>query len=57
MGDIPETWFYEEEVKKIQKNFQEDLKKLDMELEERNKKLPRKYIYQMPRNIPNSVGI
>ena len=57
MGEIPETWFYEEEVKKIQKNFQEDLKKLDMELEERNKKLPRKYIYQMPRNIPNSVGI
>jgi len=57
LGDIPETWFYEEEVKKIQKKFQEDLKKLDMELEERNNKLPRKYIYQMPRNIPNSVGI
>jgi len=57
LGEIPETWFFEEDVKKIQKKFQEDLKHFDVELEERNNKLPRKYTYQMPRNIPNSVGI
>jgi len=57
LGDIPETWFYEEDVIKIQKKFQEDLKNLDTEIEERNNKLPRKYTYQMPRNIPNSIGI
>ena len=57
MGENPETWFFEHEAKVIQHKFQSDLKLLDMEIEERNKNAFRKYTYQMPRNIPNSVGV
>merc|ERR1719376_298202 len=57
LGDVPETWFFEHEAKVIQNKFQSDLKLLDIEIEERNKKEFRKYTYQMPRNIPNSVGV
>ena len=56
MGENPETWFFEPKAKEIQKKFQADLKTLDTEIEKRNEKDNRKYTYQMPRNIPNSVG-
>jgi len=57
LGEVPEELFFEENAVNVLKKFQEDLKNLDKELEARNKTISREYVYQMPRNVTNSVAI